>query len=78
MSGYSAAKAETSTTKQVKIDKEVVCNAGRARYLLDTALNNHYSIDDDFYYAVKNLPVEYDQTSYMHFIEHWGTVSEGL
>ena len=73
--GYSEARARTSSSKEVVMDKMVVCNAGRARYLLDTALNNHYSISNDFYYAVKNLPASYVETSYMNFIEKWGTVS---
>ena len=73
--GYSEAKERTSSRREVIMDKMVVCNAGRARYLLDTAFNNDYSISNDFYYAVKNLPASYVETSYMNFIEDWGTVS---
>ena len=57
------------------IDTEVVCNVGRGRYLIDTALNNHYSISHDFYYSVKNLPAAYNRRAYMNFIQRWGTVS---
>ena len=76
--GYSTAKAKTSSRREVMMDKEVICNVGRARYLLDTALNNHYSIANDFYYAVKNLPRSYVKRKYMNFIEQWGTVSEAF
>ena len=73
--GYSSAKARTSVKHEVMIDTEVVCNVGRGRYLLDTALNNEYSISRDFYYSVKNLPVTYSQQAYINFIRRWGTVS---
>ena len=57
------------------IDKQVVCNIGKAYYYLDTALNNDYSISDEFYYAVKNLPASYNIPAYLSFIQQWGTVS---
>ena len=57
------------------LDKTVICNIGRIRYLYDTALNNHFSISDDFYYAVKNLDLTYNEDQYIEFIKKWGTVS---
>ena len=57
------------------MDKTVVCNKGEVRYLTSTALNTEHSVSDDFYYAVKDLPQEYDQLKYIEFIEDWGTVS---
>lgn len=60
----------------------MICNSGTARYRLATALNNQYSISNDFYYAVKNLPThaaarvgDTNTTAYKRFIDQWGTVS---
>ena len=63
-------------TETVIMDKTVVCNEGTIRYLTSTALNTDFSISDDFYYAVKNLPRSYDQSAYLEFIDYWGTVSK--
>ena len=73
--GYQHAEAATSARDRVVLDKTVICNIGRIRYLYDTALNNHFSISDDFYYAVKNLDLEYNEDQYISFIRRWGTVS---
>ena len=53
----------------------MICNVGTALYRWDNALNNHYSISDNFYYAVKNLPTAYVANTYKRFIDDWGTVS---
>ena len=44
------ARAESEQSRKVITDKEVICNIGTARYRLATALNNQYSISNDFYY----------------------------
>ena len=73
------ARAESEQSRKVITDKEVICNIGTARYRLATALNNQYSISNDFYYAVKNLPTTYagntNTNAYKRFIDQWGTVS---
>ena len=73
--GFSSARSGSQQSRQVITDKEVICNAGRARYRLENALNNRYSISNDFYYAVKNLPPAYETNTYKRFIDDWGTVS---
>ena len=60
----------------VVMDKSIICNIGTVRYQLDTAIHTNYSVSNEFYYAVKKLPVVYSQADYMKFIEEWGTVSE--
>ena len=73
--GYSDARAVSVTSKQVIMDKTVICNEGEVRYLTSTALNTNHSISADFFYAVKDLPPTYDQSKYIEFIKDWGTVS---
>lgn len=73
--GYSHAESATAESKQVVLDKTVICNIGRIRYLYDQAVNQKYSVSKDFYAAVKNLPAAYDQAQYVRFIKRWGTVS---
>ena len=74
-SGYSEVTEEVQSQERVILDKTVICNKGNVRYLTSTALNTDYSISDDFYYAVKNLPLSYDESTYIKFIQDWGTVS---
>ena len=73
------AKAEENTEKQkrVIIEKSLICNYGRARYLLENALAGikGYELSESFKSAVSNLPETYDQQVYAQFIENWGTVS---
>jgi len=73
------ARTESDQSRKVITDKEVICNIGTARYRLATALNNQYSISNDFYYAVKNLPTSHvgdtNTAAYKRFIDEWGTVS---
>lgn len=76
------AGAESEQSRRVITDKEVICNIGTARYRLATALNNQYSVSNDFYYAVKNLPTtatghaeDPNTIAYKRFIDDWGTVS---
>ena len=72
--GFSRARAGSETSRQVITDKEVICNSGTALYRWQAALNNRYSISNDFYHAVKNLPAAYVQNTYKRFIDEWGTV----
>lgn len=77
------ARTQSEQSRKVISDKEVICNTGTARYRLATALNNQYSISNDFYYAVKNLPTAVEPartrdpntTAYKRFIDQWGTVN---
>lgn len=61
LSGYASAKSGTTDQKKVMLDKTIICNEGGVRYLYSTAINNEYSIADDFYYAVEGLPTTYDE-----------------
>ena len=72
---YSSAKAGTEDKREVMLDKSVTCVRGHARYRLEKALHTNWSISDDFYYAVKNLPLTYSHAEYLAFLDNWGTVS---
>lgn len=76
--GYSQANQQTSKKKTTLLDKEIICSVGTVRYNLDKALALHYPVEDDFYFAVTHLPVEYLEEDYMSFLESWGTVSGSL
>ena len=66
---------ETSENKKVFFEEIEVCNNGTARYLLDQAQTEKYSVTKDFAAAVCNLPETYQQSDYKAFIDNWGTVS---
>ena len=73
--GYQKMKKETSDYHKVFFEEIEVCNNGTARYLLDLARTEKYQVTRDFAAAVCNLPVTYQQSYYVSFIENWGTVS---
>lgn len=66
---------ETSNNHKVFFEKKEVCNNGAARYQLDKARVERYSVTEDFAAAVCRLPEEYDPGAYRRFIDNWGTVS---
>ena len=73
------AKAESMTKKKKKIiiQKNKICNYGRARYLYENALAREprYTLTRSFMNSVKyQLPTRYNTRAYMNFIEQWGTV----
>ena len=66
---------ETKTNKKVFYDFKKICNRGQVRYLLDSARLQGFTVTDDFAAAVCSLPDKYEESSYLEFIERWGTVS---
>lgn len=66
---------ETSNNHKVFFEKKEVCNNGVARYQLDKAQFEGYSVTEDFAAAVCRLPEKYDPGAYSRFIDNWGTVS---
>ncbi|XP_078383899.1 uncharacterized protein LOC144666356 [Oculina patagonica] len=72
-SRYAKMKKETSRSHKVFFEKIAVCNRGTARYRLDLARIDKYSVTKDFAAAVCALPVTYRRTSYSRFIDNWGT-----
>lgn len=77
--GYSEVSSSVESKEIVIMDKVVTCSEGWIRYLLSTALHtDEFTVSDDFYYSVKNLPTSYDEDDYIQFIKNWGTVSYEL
>lgn len=73
--GYSEVSESVQSKELVIMDKIVTCSEGWVRYLLSTAQHtDEFSVSDDFYYSVRNLPLSYDEDKYIQFIENWGTV----
>ena len=68
-------KLETSKRHNVFYEVKKVCNKGRARYLLDVASSENFSVTDDFAAAVCKLPEHFNKSVYGNFIDKWGTVS---
>lgn len=73
--GYGEIKKETTKKEKVFFEKKKVCNDGTARYLLELAQVDKYSVTNAFAAAVCRLPKAYDQGAYRRFIDNWGTVS---
>jgi len=72
---YGSIKHETTREHKVFFEKKKVCNEGTARYLLELAQVDKYSVTEAFAAAVCRLPKVYDQRAYRIFIDSWGTVS---
>ena len=75
--GMARAEAMTEKTKHVVIQKNKICNFGRARYLYENAVAGEqgYRLSRSFKNSVKyQLPMTYNERAYMRFIEQWGTV----
>ncbi|XP_068700258.1 uncharacterized protein [Montipora capricornis] len=70
---YQRMEKETTKYHKVFFEKKEVCNMGVARYQLDLARVQKYSVTKDFAAAVCSLPKEYDQGAYRRFIDNWGT-----
>ena len=73
------ARAEVMTQKkrQVVIQKNKICNYGKARYLYENgvARERGFVLSRSFNNSVKyELPKVYNKKVYMQFIEKWGTV----
>ncbi|KAL9962439.1 hypothetical protein ACROYT_G031543 [Oculina patagonica] len=75
---YAKMKKETSRSHKVFFEKIAVCNRGTARYRLDLARIDKYSVTKDFAAAVCALPVTYRRTSYSRFIDNWGTIASSV
>lgn len=70
---YERVEKETSNNHKVFFEKKEVCNNGVARYQLDKAQFERYSVTEDFAAAVCRLPENYDPGAYSRFIDNWGT-----
>ena len=71
------AEAATERQKRIIIQKNKICNYGKARYLYENAVarDHGYTLSRSFQNSVKHqLPITYNQRAYIHFIEKWGTV----
>ena len=76
--GMAQAERKTQKSKKVMIQKNKICNYGRARYLYENAIAREprYTLTRSFKNSVKyQLPTGYNTRAYMNFIEQWGTVS---
>ena len=75
--GMARAEASTQRKKEIIIQKNKICNYGRARYLYENAVAKErgYILSPSFKNSVKyQLPTRYNKKAYMQFIEKWGTV----
>lgn len=75
--GMAQAEKYTQKRKKVMIQKNKICNYGRARYLYENAIarERQYTLTRSFKNSVNyQLPTRYNTRAYMNFIEKWGTV----
>lgn len=75
--GMSRAEAMTEKQKHIVIQKNKICNFGRARYIYENAVAGEqgYTLSRSFKNSVQHqLPTTYNERAYMRFIEQWGTV----
>ncbi|KAK3597969.1 hypothetical protein CHS0354_042319 [Potamilus streckersoni] len=72
--GYASAHEETHAHRNVFQDDQKVCNLGRARFAEELAESEHFNISRGFASAICSLPLNYNQSAYMEFLNDWGTV----
>lgn len=72
--GYQRVSHETIRNEFVYIDEITLCNKGRSRYMSGLAHSHKFNIGDEFAATVCSLPTTYDQSTYMKFLQDWGTV----
>ena len=75
--GMAQAEKMTQKKRKIMIQKNKICNYGRARYLYENAVarERRYTLTRSFMNSVKHqLPTRYNTRAYMNFIEQWGTV----
>ncbi|KAK6173994.1 hypothetical protein SNE40_017354 [Patella caerulea] len=70
---FQQVNSEISKNRRVLQDDETICNLGNARFAEELAMTDGYSVTRNFAAAVCQLPVNYDVTSYMRFLDEWGT-----
>ena len=51
-----------------------VCNLGDARYRTELAKDERYPLDTGFVAAACQLSTDFDESTYMTFLDTWGTV----
>ena len=71
-------ESQTKNKKRIIIQKNKICNFGRARYLYENAVAGEqgYTLSRTFRNSIMYLlPRRYNERTYMQFIENWGTVS---
>ena len=56
------------------VDEISFCNKGRSRYMSGLAHIHKFNIGDEFAATVCSLPTTYDKSTYMKFLQDWGTV----
>ena len=72
------AEQKTEKSRKIMIQKNKICNYGKARYLYENAiaLDPTYTLTRSFENSVEHqLPARYNTRAYMNFIEQWGTVN---
>ena len=72
--GYQRVSHETIRNEFLYIDEITLCNKGRSRYMSGLAHSHKFNIGDEFAATVCSLPTTYDQSTYMKFLQDWGTV----
>ncbi|XP_065931307.1 uncharacterized protein [Magallana gigas] len=70
---YQEAHNQTNVERNVIQDQQSVCNLGRVRYMSELARAQKFPITPSFAATVCSLPVTYNQSEYMDFLDHWGT-----
>lgn len=74
--GYSKVRDTIQSEQIVEMDVGITCSEGHVNMFLNTAKNRNFSVSDDFFYSVKELPTQYDEKKYYKFIKDWGTVCD--
>ncbi|XP_071507091.1 uncharacterized protein [Diadema antillarum] len=72
-SRYDEVRRGVEKNRYVFFQDRSVCNLGQARYRNELALYEKYPLDIGFALAACRLPIAYDETAYMQFLDDWGT-----
>ncbi|XP_062605124.1 uncharacterized protein LOC134266928 [Saccostrea cucullata] len=70
---YQQAHNKTNLEHNIIQDQINLCNLGRVRYMTELVNAGKFPITQSFAAAICSLPVTYNQSAYMKFLDHWGT-----
>ncbi|XP_061189368.1 uncharacterized protein LOC133197381 [Saccostrea echinata] len=70
---YQQAHNKTNLEHNIIQDQQNLCNLGRVRYMTELAHAGKFPITQSFAAAICSLPVTYNQSTYMNFLDQWGT-----
>ncbi|XP_077866364.1 uncharacterized protein LOC144354101 [Saccoglossus kowalevskii] len=70
---FNAVNMNCNVNDDVLYEDRFICDRGTARYQTENVQTLEYPLSNDFASAVCSLPTDYNEATYMSFLDTWGT-----